>query len=50
MKRFTDLEKKYINEVLDNEFSTSKNSIFGNKLESEFSKTLGVKFSIGHAN
>jgi perosamine synthetase len=50
MKRFTELEKKYINEVLDNEFSTSKNSIYGNKLESEFSNTLGVKYSIGHAN
>lgn len=50
MKRFTSLEKKYINEVLDNEFSTSKNSIYGNKLESKFSNVLGVKFSIGHVN
>ena len=50
MKRFSDLEKKYINDVLDNEFSTSKNSIYGNKLESEFSKLLNVNFSIGHVN
>ena len=50
MKRFSDLEKKYINEVLDNEFSTSKNSIFGNRLENSFSNLLGVNFSIGHAN
>jgi perosamine synthetase len=50
MKRFTSLEKKYVNDVIDNEFSTSKNSIYGNKLESEFSKILDVKFSIGHAN
>jgi perosamine synthetase len=50
MKRFTNLEKKYIIEVINNEFSTSKNSIYGNKLEKEFSKVLDVRFSIGHSN
>lgn len=50
MKRFSELEKKYIFDVLENEFSTSKNSIYGNKLESKFSNILGVNFSIGHAN
>jgi len=50
MKRFTELEKKYVNDVLENEFATSKNSIYGNKLEGEFSKVLGVKYSIGHVN
>jgi len=50
MKRFTELEKKYINEVLDNNFDTSKNSIFGNKLEKSFSEMFHVNFSIGHVN
>ncbi len=50
MKRFSEIEKEYVCEVIDNEFSTSKNNIFGNKLESEFSKILGVNFSIGHSN
>ena len=50
MNRFSEIEKKYVCEVIDNEFSTSKNSIFGNRLESEFSKVIGMKFSIGHVN
>lgn len=50
MKRFTELERKYINEVIDNEFSTSKNSIFGNRLESAFSKLVGMDYSIAHVN
>jgi perosamine synthetase len=50
MNRFSELEKKYVNEVIDNEFSTSKNSIFGNKLETAFSDLLGVNYSIAHVN
>lgn len=50
MKRFSELEKKYVTEVIDNEFSTSKNSIFNNRLESKFSELLGVQYSIGHVN
>ncbi len=50
MKRFTELEKKYVLEVIDNEFNTSKNSIFGNRLESSFSDILGVEYSIAHVN
>ncbi len=50
MKRFTELEKKYVCEVIDNEFNTSKNSIFGNRLEAAFSSLLGVNYSIGHVN
>lgn len=50
MNRFSDLEKKYVNEVIDNEFSTSKNSIFCNRLESSFSSLLGVEYSISHVN
>lgn len=50
MNRFSDLEKKYVNQVIDNEFSTSKNSIFCNRLESSFSSILGIEYSISHVN
>jgi perosamine synthetase len=48
--RFTQLEKDYVNQVIDNEFNTSKNSIFGNKLEVAFSKVIGMEYSIAHVN
>lgn len=50
MKRFTDLEKKYVLEAIDNEFSTSKNSIFNNRLEQKFRELFNVKYAIGHVN
>lgn len=50
MKRFTDLEKKYVLEAIDNEFSTSKNSIFNNRLEQKFRDLFNVKYAIGHVN
>ena len=50
MKRITDLERRYALEALDNEFATSKNSIFNNRLEKAFCELFGVKFSIGHVN
>lgn len=50
MKRFTDLERKYVLDVLDNEFSTSKNSVYNNKLEKEFAEIFNSKYAIGHCN
>lgn len=50
MRRFTDLEKKYALEAIDNEFSTSKNSIFNNRLEQKFRELFNVKYAIGHVN
>jgi perosamine synthetase len=50
MKRFTDLEKKYVLDVIENEFNTSKNSIYNNKLEKLFAETFSANFAIGHAN
>jgi perosamine synthetase len=50
MKRFTALEKKYALEALDNEFNTSKNSIFNNRLEQKFRELYDVKYAIGHVN
>jgi perosamine synthetase len=50
MKRFTDLEKKYVFEAVDNEFNTSQNSIFNNRLEQKFRELFNVKYSISHVN
>lgn len=50
MKRFSDLEKKYVLEVIDNEFATSKNSIFNNKLEKAFAEKFHMNYAIGHCN
>lgn len=50
MNRISDLERKYVLEALNNEFSTSKNSIFNSKMEAAFAKAYNVKFAIGHVN
>jgi perosamine synthetase len=50
MKRFTDLEKKYVLEAVENEFNTSQNSIFNNRLEQKFREVFDVNFAIGHVN
>lgn len=50
MDRISDLEKRYVMEALDNEFATSKNSIFNNKLESAFAEKFHSKYAIGHCN
>lgn len=50
MKRITDLEKKYVLEALDNEFATSKNGIFTNRMEAKFTEVFGQEFSISHVN
>lgn len=50
MKRITDLEKKYVLEVLENQFETSKNSIFNNRLEKAFAEKFNSNFAIGHVN
>ncbi len=50
MKRFTEIEKKYVLEAVENEFNTSKNSIFNNRLEKKFSEMFHAKYAIGHVN
>lgn len=50
MKRISEVEKKYVIEALENEFETSKNSIFNNKLEDKFVKVFNSKYAIGHCN
>ena len=46
MERISDLERKYVNEALDNAFRTSKNSVFNTRLEKEFSEKFGMKYAI----
>lgn len=50
MKRITQIEKNYVLEALDNEFSTSKNSIFTKRFEEKFAKRFNSKFAISHCN
>mgnify|MGYP001055486687 FL=1 len=50
MKRISELEKQYVLDALDNEFATSKNSSYNNKLEQAFAKKFNAKYAIGHCN
>lgn len=50
MERISQLERDYVNQVLDNAFATSKNSVFTNKLEAAFAKEFNSKFAIAHCN
>lgn len=50
MERISELEKKYVLEVLSNEFDASKNSVFNSRLEKSFAETFGVNYAIAHTN
>ena len=50
MKRISDLERKYVLEALDNEFATSRNSVFCNRLEGAFATRFKSRYAISHAN
>lgn len=50
MKRISDLEKRYVMEALENEFATSKNSEFNNRLEKAFAEYFHAGYAIGHCN
>jgi perosamine synthetase len=50
MERISNLERKYVSEVLDNAFATSLNSIYNNKLEKEFAELFKTQYAIGHCN
>lgn len=50
MKRISDLEKKYVLEALENEFATSLNSVFCNRLEKAFAEKFNSKYAISHCN
>ena len=50
MKRISELEKKYVLEALDNQFDTSKNGLFTNRMEAKFTEIFEYNFSISHVN
>lgn len=50
MKRFSNIETKYVIQALNNEFRTSRNSIFNSKLENEFCNLFSSNYAIGHVN
>jgi len=50
MNRFSEVEQRYVAEVLANEFRTSLNSVYNNKLEQAFTRFFRMKFAIGHVN
>lgn len=50
MKRFSDREKKYVLDVLKNEFRTSKNSKYNNLFEERLSNLFETKYTIGQVN
>lgn len=50
MNRISALEKKYVLEALDNEFATSKNGLFTNRMEAKFSDIFEYEYSISHVN
>lgn len=50
MERVTELERKYVNEVLDNQFQTSKNSVFTTRLEKAFAEKFNSDIAINCIN
>ena len=50
MDRISNFEIEYVLDALKNEFSTSKNSIYNTKLETEFARRFNAKYAIGHCN
>jgi perosamine synthetase len=50
MERISPLERKYVSEVLDNEFRASKRNVFIRRLEAAFCEFIPAKFAIAHAN
>lgn len=50
MRRIGNLERKYVLEVLENEFATSKNNIFCSRLEKSFADVFHVKYAISLTN
>ena len=50
IKRTGSVELKYLKEVLESEFRSSKGCNMLKRAEDAFSKKIGLKFSIGHVN
>ncbi len=50
VNRISELERRYVLEALNNEFETSKNSLFNSRLEKQFAEKFHTKYAIGHCN
>lgn len=50
MDRISNLERKYVEEVLDNSFKSAKNYSFVTRLEKEFAEKFNTKFAIAMVN
>ena len=50
MNRVSSLERKYVLDVLDSQFRTSKGAIYMTKFENEFKRKFESKFAISHVN
>jgi perosamine synthetase len=50
MNRISELERSYAEDVLSNQFSSSKNSIYTKKFEQKFAEYIGVEHAIAFCN
>ena len=50
MERFTELEKRYVGEVLENGFRTLLNSTFCKRLEGAFAELFGRRYAVSFIN
>lgn len=50
MKRIGELEEKYVKEVLDTQFRSSKGSMMTKRCEETFAKSLGITYAIAFCN
>ena len=50
MKRIADIELRYVKEVLESEFRSSRSGRFTKSLEDSFAEKFGVRFAISHTN
>lgn len=50
MNRISDIERKYVNEVLDSQFRTSSGSTMTKRLEELFAETFDSKYAISFVN
>jgi len=50
MERISEIEKRYVLDALNNQFSTSLNGIYNNRLEQKFAEVFSVPYAVGHVN
>lgn len=50
VQRISDLERKYVNEVLETDFRSSRGSVMVSRLERAFAEVCQVRYAIAHVN